>query len=139
MSLQSNIFYIVTDWWWISSIVYLWSCGALNHHIEVLRTLFEIINSVTGNDSETTCAAAITLIIVFGSFNTFRNMVKTSVLYMLFLHLLSFKSVLIDCVENWTVCVRNFSALTVNAQQQAIYMYQYAVANEGLFCRYCLS
>jgi hypothetical protein len=123
MNFRSDIFYIVANWWWITAIVYLWGCGELNHHIGVVRSLLKIISTVTGNESETTCAAAITLIIVFGSFSAIRNAVKTAILYMVLLHLLSFENILTNCMEDWSVCMRNFYAFMIDAQHQAVHMY----------------
>lgn len=123
MSFRSDIFYIAANWWWITAIVYLWGCGELNHHIGVVRSLLNIITSVTGNESEATCAAAITLIIVFGSFSAIRNAVKTTILYMVLLRLLSFQNILTSCMADWAVCIRNLHVHMIDAQQQAMHMY----------------
>lgn len=118
MSFCSNIFDIIVNWWWITAIIYLWGCGALDRHVDAMQTVLEIISSVTGNESEVTCAAMITSIIAFGSFSTIRNAVKIAVLYMMLLHVLSFKSTLITCIGNWTVCVQNFRESMVDVQLQ---------------------
>lgn len=123
MSFRSDIFYIAANWWWITAIVYLWGCGELNHHIGVVRSLLNIINTVTGNESEATCAAVITLIIVFGSFSAIRNAVKTTILYMVLLRLLSFQNMLTSCMEDWSVCIRNLYVHMIDVQQQAMHMY----------------
>lgn len=123
MSFRSDIFYIAANWWWITAIIYLWSCGELTHHIEVARSLIKITSTVTGNEPEATCAAMITLIIVFGSFSTIRNAVKTTILYMVLLHLLSFQNIITNCRENWSGCIHNLYVRMIDAQQQAVHMY----------------